>query len=301
MTDNTSARIADAAPPVVAAVDGSATSYRAAAWAAVDAALHRWPLQLVISVGTPSNWGPGASMVPDDDPWVLRDAERILVEATRIAKEAVGVEPITIDTHVTMTPIIPYLLERSRHARAVVLGSRGLGAFRASLLGSVSATLVRQGHCPITVVRDATATDPASNRLPILVGVDGGPTAMPALEYAFEQASHRKVDLIALHAWTDVSGGDPTGAHLDQVEAAEATVFAESMAGWTERYPDVSVERRLVHDRPAEALLDASEIAQLVVIGSHGRGGFTGMLLGSTGNALVPAIDCPITVVRAPH
>ncbi len=298
MTDTNTARTADPADAIVAAVDGSAVSYRAAAWAAIDAALHHHPLQLVTSVAAPVNWGPGAAMVAEDGEAVLRDAELILAEATRIVREAAGAEPPAIDTRITMTPIIPYLIDRSTDARGVVIGSRGLGAFRANLLGSVGSVMVRQAHCPVTVVNSAAATDPVAARMPILVGVDGGPTAIPALEFAFEEASRRKVGITAVHAWTDVSGGPPTAAHLNRVKTTEEAVFSESMAGWAERYPDVAVKRKLVHARPVRALLDESREAQLVVIGSHGRGAFTGMLLGSTGNALVPSVDCPITVVR---
>lgn len=75
-------------------------------------------------------------------------------------------------------------------------------------------------------------------------------------------------------------------------------MLAESLAGWSERYPDVAVRRVLVRDRPVRALLSEAENAQLVVVGSHGRGGFTGMLLGSTSAALVQSVECPIVVVR---
>ncbi len=290
MKDNTA--------PIVAAIDGSAVSYRAGAWAAVDAALHRCPLRLVTSIGGPVGWGPVA-YIPADDPWLRRDSERILAEALRNAGEAVGDEPLTVETKMVATPIVPYLLEQSKSARGMVVGSRGLGAVRRGLLGSTSTAVVREAYCPVTVVHDAAATDPVVADLPVLVGVDGGPTAIPALEFAFEEASRRKVEVTALHAWTYVSGGDPTMA--DRIESTEEAVFAESMAGWTERYPDVPVRRVMVRERPARALLDESERAQLVVIGSHGRGGFAGMLLGSVGNALVPSVYCPITVVRGPR
>ncbi|MBY8854424.1 universal stress protein, partial [Saccharothrix sp. MB29] len=75
--------------------------------------------------------------------------------------------------------------------------------------------------------------------------------------------------------------------------------LAERLAGWQEKYPDTPVDRVVVHDRPARALLDAARTAQLVVVGSRGLGGFAGMLLGSTSQALVHHAPCPLAVVRA--
>lgn len=194
-------------------------------------------------------------------------------------------------------PIIPVLIDRSRRARLVAVGSRGLGAFRRGLLGSVSTAVTRHAHSPVAVVR--AAADAVSASKPVLVGVDGSENSVPALELAFEEASRRKVGLIALHAWTDVSAAlDVSVSGWDAIRDSEDAVLAESLSGHTERYPDVEVSRILVQDRPVRALLEQSEGAQLVVVGSHGRGGFTGMLLGSTSSALVQAVECPIVVVR---
>ncbi|WP_460700804.1 universal stress protein, partial [Nocardia thraciensis] len=93
---------------------------------------------------------------------------------------------------------------------------------------------------------------------------------------------------------------EPSILGWDVIRDTEDAVFAESLAGFGERYPDVPVRRILVRDRPVRSLLEESEKAQLVVVGSHGRGGFAGMLLGSTSAALVQSVDCPIIVVRQP-
>nr|WP_305781635.1 universal stress protein [Nocardia crassostreae] len=134
----------------------------------------------------------------------------------------------------------------------------------------------------------------------MLVGVDGTANSVPALELAFQEASLRKVGVVALHAWSDATG--PYGTLLpgwDAIREEESLRFAESMAGYQERYPDVRVRRILVMDRPVRALVDEAENAQLVVTGSRGRGGFSGMLLGSTSAALLHSVDCPMVVVRA--
>jgi nucleotide-binding universal stress UspA family protein len=284
--------------PILAAVDGSAVSYHAVAWAAVEAALYRRPLTLITSVSLPVGWGMGAMLTATDTEWLQTEGERVLTEATRVARDAAPEVP-DIRAEVVWVPVIPALIERSRHAAMLVVGSRGVGALRGGLLGSVSTAVVRHAHCPVAVIHGPAATDPVSATRPVLVGVDGSENSLPAVELAFEEASRRKVGLTAVHAWSDLSGMDvPMMGWDDTVRESEDAVLAESLAGWSERFPDVAVRRILVRDRPVRALLDESENAQLVVVGSHGRGGFTGMLLGSTSNALVHSVECPTVVVR---
>ncbi|HEY3467530.1 MAG TPA: universal stress protein, partial [Amycolatopsis sp.] len=84
----------------------------------------------------------------------------------------------------------------------------------------------------------------------------------------------------------------------ESLERDEDRLLSQRLAGWQEKYPEVEIRRVLVRERPRHALLDVSEEAQLVVVGSRGRGGFTGMLLGSTSQALVQHAQCPVLVVR---
>ncbi|MET8428487.1 universal stress protein [Nocardia sp. NPDC004860] len=297
MTEDPAPQV-DPNPPIVVGVDGSAVSYQAVAWGSLDAARHGAPLHIVTSICAPTGLPPTAVLDTPDIASLELDGERIVGEATRIASETLLGEGVEMSSEVTEEPIISRLIDLSRDARMVVLGSRGLGALRRGLLGSVATAVTHHAHCPVAVIHTTAAADPVSARQPVLVGVDGTPSSVAALELAFEEASLRKTGLTALHAWSDVSGPYLPMSGWETIEEQERATFAEEMAGYAERYPDVPVRRILVKDRPVRSLLDEAEHSQLVVVGSHGRGGFTGMLLGSTSNALLHSVDCPIVIVR---
>ncbi|WP_431955720.1 universal stress protein [Nocardia lijiangensis] len=297
MTENTF-RADTGDRPVLVAVDGSASSYQAAAWAAVDAATHGARLHVLTSVALIGGLGPAMSLPEAEMTWLRTDGQRIVTEAARIAREAVQDAELDLTTEVTFDLPIPSLIERSKTLRTLVVGSRGLGAFQRGLLGSVSTAVARHAHCPVAVVHDRSATDAVTLTKPVLVGVDGSENSVAAVEYAFDQAARRKAELVALHAWRDSSSIDLSVADWDSIRESERALLAERLAGFGERYPDVTVRRIVVADRPVRALLEASTDAQLVVVGSHGRGGFSGMLLGSTSNALLHVVECPIVVIR---
>jgi nucleotide-binding universal stress UspA family protein len=136
-----------------------------------------------------------------------------------------------------------------------------------------------------------------------VVGVDGSPVGEAAIEFAFEQASRLNAPLMAVHAWSDMVPAAtfavvPHAVDWAQIQTAELQLLCERLAGWQEKYPDVRVDRIVTQDRPAHSLLEQARDAQLVVVGSRGRGGVTGLLLGSTSQALLHHAPCPVAVVR---
>ncbi|WP_067833811.1 universal stress protein [Nocardia lijiangensis] len=298
MVEGTSTHAPQSNAPVLVAVDGSASSHQAAAWAAVKATLHGCRLRLFTSMATPGGYGPAPTVTETHLESLRAEGQRIVEAATRIARAAAPGKYLLIDTEVSFDPVIPTLIERSRQARMLVVGSRGIGAFQRGILGSVSTALTHHAHCPVTVIHTSAAIDPVSAEQPVLVGVDGTENSMPALELAFEEAARREVELIALHAWSDTSGPSLPVNGWDAARESAAAVLAESLAGTSERHPEVKVHRIVTADRPVRSLLDESARAQLVVVGSHGRGGFAGMLLGSTSNALLHSVETPLIVVR---
>jgi nucleotide-binding universal stress UspA family protein len=180
----------------------------------------------------------------------------------------------------------------------IVVGCRGLDAFQRSVLGSVSMGVVHHGHCPVAVVHEESPAGAPATQAPVLVGIDGSPASELAAAIAFDEASWRGVDLIALHAWSDDDmSGLPTTDRSAVIGTARETL-AERLAGWRDRYPDVAVHSRIVLDHPARHLLHEAQAAQLVVVGSHARGGFAGMLLGSVSTAIVHAAHIPVIVAR---
>ncbi|MET1072725.1 MAG: universal stress protein [Umezawaea sp.] len=285
------------APPVVVGVDGSATALDAVVWAAEDCARSHVPLRLVHCYILPTGGYP--ELIVDGRGFAAaleQQGRQYLDEAEAAALTAAP--GVTVETRLLLTPPIPQLVEESKHARTVVLGSRGLGGFTGILIGSTAVALAAHGHSPIVVVRGGTALDG-----PVVVGVDGSPASEAAIAFAFDTASVLGAPLTAVLSWTDAlvdSAFQATKFTMAELEDEEGRtrLLAERLAGWQEKYPDVPVDRVVVRDRPATALLRLAEHARLLVVGSRGRGGFTGMLLGSTSQALVHHAPCPVAVVR---
>jgi nucleotide-binding universal stress UspA family protein len=180
----------------------------------------------------------------------------------------------------------------------LVIGNRGLGGFGSLLLGSVALHTTAHAACPVLVVGG-----PQRSTGPVVVGVDGSAGSATAVGFAIEEASRRKTDLLAVHAWGAFQAGSrdmlPPVYEPEMLRDEEQRVLSESLAGWTERYPEVTVQQDLVHERPAPALIARSQTAQLVVTGARGRGGFGGLLLGSVSQTVMHHAGCPVAVVRA--
>ena len=139
---------------------------------------------------------------------------------------------------------------------------------------------------------------PTPAMAPVVVGIDGSPASESATAIAFDEASRRGVELVAVHAWSDYAVSELPGIEWSDLQKQAEETLAERLAGWQERYPDVTVRRVVVLDRPAHQLLEQSESAQLTVVGSHGRGGFAGMLLGSVSSAVAESARMPVIVAR---
>lgn len=284
---------------ILVAVDGSAESDAAVTWAAREAALRRVPLTLLHAVAPVVVGWPVGQLYNEMPEWQKDHADFVVAEARLAARECLDEsEQPEVRTEIVYANAVSTLVAASKQADLVVVGSQGIGALGRMLLGSVSSALIQHAHCPVAIIRsgDAGVPDPGAT---VVVGIDGSPASEAATALAFDEASRRGVDLVALHAWSDVGVFPVLGMDWHERESQGQEVLAERLAGWQEQYPDVKVQRSLVCDTPAKWLIEAAERAQLVVVGSRGRGGFPGMLLGSVSSAVVHSVKVPVIVVRS--
>ncbi len=288
---------------ILVGVDGSSDSDAAVQWAADEAVMRKIPLTLVHVLPTPEDgwqaWGLSTTPLPADFGKLQeRHARQVIDDALKIIHDSTaGHGRPTINSEVLFSPVVPTLVDLAKDAEMVVVGGQGQSAVRRLLLGSVTTGLIHHAQCPVAVIhRDAPLS--RSSKAPVVVGIDGSPTSELATAIAFEEASWRGVDLVPVHANCDTTIPETLGVNRSTIEVAAAETLAERLAGWQERYPDVTVRPVVVLDRPAHHLLTQSESAQLVVVGSHGRGGFAGMLLGSVSTAVAQAARTPVIIAR---
>lgn len=285
---------------ILTGVDGSPPAEAAIAWAAREAVIRHEPLTLAhVAQPVSLEWPPALHGTPNAiSRWQDDNAQQVIEQARRSVAAATGASrAVEVRTLVLHSNVVAALIDASREASMIVVGSRGTGALGRLLLGSVSAGVLHHAHCPVVVAHVGDGPRPGPDS-PVVLGVDGSPVSEAATAWAFDAASRRNAPLVVLHAWSDVSAFPHLDRAWDSYENHGDVVLAERLAGWQERYPDVHVTRRLVRDSPARWLLEESERAQLVVVGSRGRGGFSGMLLGSVSSEVAQSAAAPVAVVR---
>jgi nucleotide-binding universal stress UspA family protein len=283
---------------VVAGVDGSPASDAAVGFAAREAVMRKLAIRLIHVVAptlASSAMAPNRTITQGQED----RARQVLDHAQRLVDEFGAPERPEVHIEMRSAGVVPTLINASRDAQMIVVGSRGLDAFRRHMLGSVSSGLIRHASCPAAVVHDPESAQPQiRGDEPVLVGIDGSPASEGATAFAFDEASRRSVPLVALHAWSDVGVFPILGMDWRRYRDEGDEALAERLAGWQERYPDVRVHRRLVCDVPARWLVEESKHSQLVVLGSRGRGGFPDMRLGSVSSAVAHSVRVPLIIVR---
>ncbi|WP_461666440.1 universal stress protein [Gordonia sputi] len=284
---------------ILVGVDGSETATAAVRWAAKEAELEHLDLKLVgVYDASTSDYAPGLIIPQDVIDAIRQDATDAVQSAAAAAKEVAP--DVTIHTSIVDGDAARVLLELGKDAALIVVGTRKLGSVKGLFLGSVSITVAAHHHGRVVVIDGEGNADG-----PVVVGIDDSPVSVAAIKEAFRQASLRNVPLVAVHTWTplDVDALHGYGIDPDEVtrmsqDAVEA--LAERLAGFASDFPDVTIERKVIPEDPAKAVLDAAgDKASLIVVGSRGRGGFTGLLLGSTSQKVLREANAPVMVVRS--
>ncbi|MET0765943.1 MAG: universal stress protein [Blastococcus sp.] len=269
---------------IVVGVDGSPSSERALRWAAQQARMTGQELHAVMSWNVP---------VPHDEPltgefdWggdaagaLMKTVENVLGEP-----DARQVVP-----HVTQGHPAKVLMDAARNADLLVVGSRGHGGFASLLLGSVSQHVIAQATCPVVVVHEHRT---ATGR--IVVGVDGSPESERALRWAAGQARLTGGELHAV-----LVGHRPATGDVEPLKRPdwpdESQILAATVIAALRGEDSSGIVQEVLDGHPAAALLRAAEDADLLVVGWRGRGGFSGMLLGSVSRQVAAHAPCPVVV-----
>ena len=284
---------------IVVGVDRSPAGAAALEWALTEAGRRVRPLTAVRAwVDQVTAGFPMAVIVPgtaqEVEKAALQSAQEELKEVTERVPGADGV-----DAHALAVrgPASTVLAEASRGADLLVVGTRSHGALSRAVLGSVSASMLHHAHSPVVVVPEPVAHGAEPPR--VVVGVDHSPASRAALIWAAEHAARRGATLVPVlvreTAWRVEADQGQLSATLAQLEESERTALHEAVP------PDISVtvEPEVLSGHPAAGLLGMVLPQDVLVVGSRGRGGFAGLLLGSTSASCAQHSRCPVVVIRS--
>lgn len=292
---------------VVVGIDGSDQSRAALEWAAVEAARRRVPLLIVHALGMPvivSAYGGPARFQPTEE--MSGQADAVLTSAERYVNELRPSVVVELVTALEEAPLA--LLRQSRPHDLIVVGTRGLGAFASMFVGSVSVRVSAQAPCPVVVVpadEEGHATRTGLDR--VVVGVDGSKPSHRALGLAVDVAAESRGELIVVNSWEVPFPYDPVAmtaaGYKSQDEIFErqseklvAELLDDVMA---ERPGDLGIEVTIVRTQsnPVDALLEAAAEADVIVVGSRGRGTVRGLLMGSVSQGVLHHAKVPVVVM----
>ncbi|MFC4563582.1 universal stress protein [Nocardiopsis mangrovi] len=291
---------------VVVGVDGSDSSRYALEWSANQATLAGLGVRIVTAVWPRDAEGPWREVIVyDDQPQPRHQDAQALLDYARDWILRIFPE-LRVETELAESRPAESLLDAASRpdAAAVVVGSRGLGGLASAFVGSVGVELA--AHAPVPVVVLPKKHEEAHGvKGRVVVGVDGSEQSKRAVDFAFAQADRVGAELIAVCAWQPMAAFassmgpvPPEAFDDDAVEAAARRTAEAEVADAARRHPDVSVDPRAVRGHPVVALLEAATPADLVVVGSRGRGGFAGLLLGSVSQSVLHGAHGPVAIVH---
>lgn len=287
---------------IVVGVDGSDASHAALRWALEEAALRGAVVLAIHSWMVPVLASPvGVLPVSVDHDEIQDSAAELLRDWVEDARAAVPHKDVAVEAATVEGNAASALLEASRGADLLVLGGRRHGALAGLLLGSIAHQCTHHATCPVVLVPADPERLPWAGR-PVIVGVDGSDAATSALAWAAEEAGRREVPLHVIHAW-DAPYLSPPGSivavNREAIEDDSRRLLAELVDGTVARArrKPPSIERISVPESPGRALVDAGAGGGLVVVGTRGRGGFAGLLLGSVSQHVIHHAPGPVVVI----
>jgi nucleotide-binding universal stress UspA family protein len=282
---------------IVVGFDGSEASTAALDWALAEAIRRDLAVHALVAKSIPYSAVPQFGVMgpwPADLSGGLRDAAR-----SRARQRA---PHVTFSTEEALGSPAAFLVQASRSADMVVVGRGRHSMLGEAVRGSTSAQVVGHATCPVVVVQSGDSTDLLA---PIVVAVDGSDANEQAVAFAFDRAAALGAPVVAVHAWW-IDIPDRLGVSalsedmVTEIERRHRALLDDVLATWSAKYPTVPVQGVMVRDRPVDAVVRAAGYgAQLIVVGSRGHGGFTGLLVGSVSQGLLHHDrPCPLAVVH---
>ncbi len=278
---------------ITAGFDSSAPSSNAVLWAADEAARLGAELRIVSCYSKPVG----------SDPWIRSDAFDFDVMAERTRSDLSAVAQIVAERHPDLAVETvaalgdpgTELVKQAAGSSLIVVGTTGGGAVRSFLLGSVAHAVAHDASCPAVLVPNTDLRAP-TNR--IVVGTDGSLSSAAAVDWATDEAELRDAELVVVHAWHYPYHIKHTESHGRDATRVDAALVLEEAVIASREQRRGPVRGELVENDAAAALLEVAGDADLVVVGSRGRGGFRALLFGSVARAVSQHAACPTVVVR---
>jgi nucleotide-binding universal stress UspA family protein len=285
---------------IIVGMDTSPNAAVALRWAAGESGRRGWTVRAVLCWGyLDQHHASGAEFDPG---YRAADAQAALDASVAAAVGESAAEHV--DRQLINERPARGLLESSAGADLLVLGARGLGGLKGMLLGSVSRQCLHHNTVPVVIVKDEQAPAP-SGRARVVAGVDGSESSLRALAWAVETARARDARVAAVSTWTPPNVGElfVVAGPSDRAafEAAAAEILAAAVDTVDAGGLEAPIEQLVVAGAAGSVIVAQSEDADLVVVGSRGRGGFTGLLLGSVSDHVAHHAVCPVVVVPRAH
>ncbi|GAB49406.1 universal stress protein [Mobilicoccus pelagius] len=283
---------------VLVGYDGTSAAHHAVLWAAEEAVHRQQPLVVlmahdILPTGTVRSGAAAAASVAVP---TIQEADRARLDALEVELGGSCLD-LDMSTEYVVGPAAPHLLARTAEPGLVVLGGRSRGLLGTSILGGVADAVVTGARGPVAIVPECDAAGDT-----VVVGIDDDGASAAALRYAYAEAQATGTSLELLHcvdlhpevpttnalAVAPPAGQDVVGVAREDLHGVVATV---------RRWGDVEVTGRVELAPSHRALVAASGVARLVVVGTRGRGNLAGLVLGSTSRQLVRSARGPVVVV----